>query len=95
MFHLKKPDSLELENERLKELLMDLDPLDADYEKLQKRLAINNRLLADSKPNRLDVDGNTVLTVAANLVGILLILQHENLHAVSSKALGFIMKLKP
>ena len=95
MFHLKKPDSLELENERLKELLMDLDPLDADYEKLQKRLAINNRLLSDSKPNHLDVDGNTVLTVAATLVGIVLILQHENLHAVSSKALGFIMKLKP
>lgn len=95
MFRPKKPDNLDLENERLKELLMDLDPLDKDYEVLQKRLAINNRLLADSTTKKLEVDGNTILTVGANLLGILLILQHENLHAVSSKALGFVLKLKP
>ena len=95
MFQLKKPSKLELENDRLKDLLADLDPLDKDYETIQKRIAINDRLIDDSTPNRLSVDGNTILTVTANVVGILLILQHENLHAVSSKALGFIMKLKP
>ena len=95
MFQLKKPSKLQLENDRLKDLLADLDPLDKDYETIQKRIAINDRLIDDSTPNRLSVDGNTILTVTANVVGILLILQHENLHAVSSKALGFIMKLKP
>ena len=95
MFRLKKPSKLQLENDRLKDLLADLDPLDKDYETIQKRIAINDRLIDDSTPNRLSVDGNTILTVTANVVGILLILQHENLHAVSSKALGFIMKLKP
>ena len=95
MFRLKKPSKLQIENDRLKDLLADLDPLDKDYETIQKRIAINDRLIDDSTPNRLSVDGNTILTVTANVVGILLILQHENLHAVSSKALGFIMKLKP
>lgn len=95
MFRLKKPSKLQLENDRLKDLLADLDPLDKDYETIQKRIAINDRLIDDSTPNRLPVDGNTILTVTANVVGILLVLHHERLNAVSSKALGFIMKLKP
>lgn len=95
MFHLKKPDRLELENERLKELLLELDPLDKDYETIQKRLAINNRLLSDPQQDRMKIDGNTVLTVIANLVGIGMILKHEEFNAVASKAVGFVLKLKP
>lgn len=38
------------------------------------------------------IDVNTVVLVAGNLAGILLILNHERLHVVSSKALGFVLK---
>jgi hypothetical protein len=36
----------------------------------------------------------TVVTVAANLIGIALVLNHEKLNVVTSKAFGFVTKLK-
>jgi len=44
------------------------------------------------KPQRVSPD--TLATVAANLTGIVMIVGHERLHVVTSKALQFIMKLR-
>jgi len=38
------------------------------------------------------VSPDVVLTVAANLLGIVLILNFEQAHAVASKAIGFVLK---
>jgi len=38
------------------------------------------------------VDGNTILIVAGNLLGILLILKYEQLEIVTSKAISFVLK---
>lgn len=46
----------------------------------------------DKDSNRIDV--NTVLTIAGSLAGIVLILKYEKLDIITSKALGFIPKLK-
>jgi len=43
---------------------------------------------------RKPIDPNTVLTVVANLTGIVAILHYEKANVVASKAVGFIMKLK-
>ena len=40
------------------------------------------------------IDKNTVLIVAGNLVGILILVAYEQKHVVTSKALSFIQKLK-
>ena len=95
MFRKKTPDKLVVENERLKALLMDTDPLDPDYEKIQKRLAINARLLGDSKPKRPPADGNAILATVLGIVQVGMILHHERVNAIATKALGFIVKLKP
>lgn len=44
------------------------------------------------RPVQQRISPDTMLIVAGNLVGILLILQQERLHVVSSKALGFILR---
>lgn len=38
------------------------------------------------------VSPNTIATVGANLFGIGMILYHEKVHVISSKALGFVLK---
>lgn len=40
----------------------------------------------------LAIDPNTALTVAANIVGIILVLKHEQLNVIASKAFGLVMK---
>ena len=44
------------------------------------------------KPQRVSPD--TLATIFANLAGIVMIVGHERLHVVTSKALQFIMKLR-
>lgn len=53
---------------------------------------LNTLCSLEKNPNRIDV--NTVLTVAGSLAGIVLILRYEKLDIITSKALGFIPKLK-
>jgi hypothetical protein len=40
--------------------------------------------------NTRSLDPNTMLTVAANIAGILMIIHHENVNVITSKALGFV-----
>lgn len=58
------------------------------FESLKKRYdVISNMLTADWK-----ISPDTLLIVGANLLGILLILNHERLDIISTKALGFVIK---
>ncbi len=38
------------------------------------------------------IDSKTALVVAGNILGIILVLKHEDLNVITSKALGFIIK---
>lgn len=91
---MKKPSVLDLEIERLEALIQDSDSGDKEYYRYLAHLdkLYDMRIKLEKKFN---VDSNTLVVAGANILGILLILQHENLHAVSSKALSFVMKLKP
>jgi hypothetical protein len=46
------------------------------------------------KPSDKRVSPDTLVTVAGNLAGILMIVGHEKAHVVTSKALGFILKAR-
>lgn len=41
------------------------------------------------------ISKNTMAMIAANLIGIGLILSHEKLNVISTKALGFVLKGRP
>lgn len=49
-----------------------------------------HKMIDKDKPSSVSKD--TLITVAANLVGILLIIKHENVNVITSKALGFVMR---
>jgi len=93
-FKKTSPDEVQLD-EAIDELFADLKGREAhqkEYgvvsEQLQKLLKLKAELKAKTR-----VDANTVALIAANLIGILLILNHERVNVVSSKALSFIRKV--
>lgn len=48
--------------------------------------------MLDKKPSKVSHD--TLATIGANLLGIVLIIKHENVNVITSKALSFIPRLK-
>lgn len=72
---------------------MDNETVDSDeYAKMVERLkALHEMKTVESKPR---VSPETALTIGANLLGILMIVGHERTHIVTSKALGFVLKLR-
>jgi hypothetical protein len=61
-----------------------------EYAKALGRVERLHGLLDNDKPKTLSKE--TILTVAANLVGIILILRHENVNVITSKALAFVVR---
>jgi hypothetical protein len=50
------------------------------------------KLLKAESYKKLKVSPDTIAIVIANLVGIILILKHEKIDIITSKALGFVLK---
>lgn len=67
-------------------------PVDSDeYAKMVDQLT-KLYAIQDRNPNRVSAD--TLAMIGANLAGILVIVNHERVHVVTSKALGFVSKLR-
>lgn len=68
---------------------------DAEARKDDARLKEEEfRLKEEEVHARKRISPDTMAVIAANLLGILLVLKHERLNIVTSKALGFITKLR-
>lgn len=65
---------------------------DDEYANMVKQLGkLHTMKVEETRPR---VSPDTLITVAANLVGILIIVAHEQTHVLTSKALNFVMKLR-
>lgn len=76
-------------------LLLAMDKIEnntPEYTMMVERLERLYKLKAIDAPRRVSPDA--IATVAANLVGILLIIGYEHANVVTSKALNFVMKLR-
>lgn len=62
------------------------------YNALLEQLSKLQKIRQEEKPDRASM--NTMLTVGANLLGIALIIKHEDVNVITSKALSFIVKPK-
>ena len=51
-----------------------------------------HKMKEDEKPS--EVDKNTALTVGANILGILLIIRHEHVNVITSRAMSALIKPK-
>ena len=71
------------------------DKFATEFEKMAANLLTLYKAKAQLpvEPDR-RINVNTLVTVGANLLGILLILHFEKLDFISSKALGFVLKSK-
>lgn len=72
----------------MKTLTPDTDEFDRTTDQLAKLYAIKS----SNAPSK--IDANTVLMVVGHLAGIIAILGYEHSHVITSKALGFVMKLR-
>jgi hypothetical protein len=63
-----------------------------EYGTMLDRVKQLHKLKEEEKPSRPSPD--TLILVGANLVGIAMILRHEHLNVITSKALGFVLKPK-
>jgi hypothetical protein len=74
--------------QKLAEVGLHDEKADAILTRIEKLHKMNTA----QRSNRVSPD--TMVTVAANLVGIALIIKHEHVNVITSKALGFVPKLK-
>lgn len=94
MFKRTQPEPTGLE-EAIADLLSELkghDTTSDEYAQTVKQLQKLHALKENERPSR--VDPNTLLTVGANLAGILMIVGHERAHIVTSKAIQFVLKAR-
>ncbi|HEY1247420.1 MAG TPA: hypothetical protein VGE97_00390 [Nitrososphaera sp.] len=65
---------------------------DEEYAKLVSMAErLHSMLPEEKKPS---VSRETLVTVGANLLGILMIIQHEHVNVITSKALGFVIRTR-
>jgi hypothetical protein len=89
MFNRNKPKSnLELEIDRVLDQLKTQQPQSDEYEKLLERVTKLHKMKEEEKPS--SVSHDTALLAATNIAGILLIISHERLHPITTKALGML-----
>jgi hypothetical protein len=67
-------------------------PNSEDYTKTLGLVERLHDMLDDEQPDV--VSKNTLLVVGGNLLGIILILKHEHLNPITSKALGFVLRTR-
>ena len=63
-----------------------------EFEAMTDQLVKLHAMKTTESPSRVSPD--TLATIAANLLGILVIVGHERTNIITSKALSFIMKLR-
>lgn len=89
-FTKKKQTKLELE---IDSILTDMEDMYVDSDEYTTAINHLSKLYElKSKDKEFNISPDTVAVVAGNLLGILLILKHEDLNIITSKALGFVIK---
>ena len=85
-----KQANLEKEIDRVIDKLSLLEPQSLEYKNITENL---DRLYkAKGNINDRKISPDTIAVIAGNLIGIALIIWHEEANSITSKALGFVIK---
>ena len=91
MFAKPRPKTkLEIEIDKLVLALGDHEPNSDEYGQIIERLTKLNKVAVEKQPPRVSPD--VVAKSVAHLIGIALIIRHENLNVITSKALSLVPK---
>jgi hypothetical protein len=85
---IKSPFDTEVE--RVLKLMESLSPQTEEYEAAVKNL----KVLCDARGVKTTraLSTDTIVAVAANLIGLLLVLNYEQMHVITSKSFGLIFR---
>jgi hypothetical protein len=89
----KQPTPLETVTTRTIESLNDYDPSTEEFGKILERVEKLHEMRQDEKSSA-QVSPDTKATIAANLLGIGMIIGFERANVITSKALGFILRAR-
>lgn len=84
------PTLLEKQITRVLEDMTNQDPASEEYGELMERLQKLHKMADDNRPSRVSPD--TALLSATNILGIILIIRHEYVNVITSKAQSFVLK---
>lgn len=87
------PESLKLMDEEIARLtakLSTINPLDDDYSKILDLISKLTKARAEKNERAISMD--TILTIGANIAGLLLILNYERFNVISTKALTMVWR---
>lgn len=95
MFNMSTPENQEALDDLIERVTDDMllfGPTHEEYPQLLNQLERLTKLKVQEKPERVSRD--TLAVIAANLVGILIVVAYEQKHVMTSKAFGNILKPK-
>mgnify|MGYP001209384671 CR=1 FL=1 len=87
-----EPTDLEKAIRRLHDDMQTVDPNTDQYTKMADNITKLYKLREHDTVKRWRPSPDVVLASAVNLIGIVLIIRHEDVNVISTKALGFIKK---
>ena len=88
----QEPSKLEKAISAVLDQMVDVPSESKEFAAMTTQLKKLYRLKAQDAPKRVSPD--TLAVVVANVLGILIIVGHERVHIVTSKALAFVMKMR-
>lgn len=88
----KEPSPLDVAIASCYEKMAQLNETDEEYAKIADQLVKLHGLKMNEKSSRVSPD--TTAKIAANIVGILLIIRHEHLNVITSKAMEQVMRTR-
>lgn len=87
---MDQQNPFDTEVDRILGLMSAIDPTSEDYGKAAESL--KTVCEARAKKPAFPIDPEVIIGAAVNLLGIVLILQHERLNVISSRAIQFVRK---
>lgn len=89
-----EPTEIDLAINRILERMQYVDPETEEYGTLVARLDKIHSMKIAEKNDRNKLSSDAILTAGVSILGILLIIGHERINVITTKALGFVAKPK-
>ena len=87
-----EPSQLDIALNRAYAALSNLQETDEQYSQILDHIVKLHKMKNDERTSQVSPD--TWATIGANLVGILLIIRHEHVNVITSRAMNLVTKLK-
>lgn len=89
MFKKKEPNAIDVQIEALSNSMKNYPVDSPEYAAAMEKMVV---LAKTKNEGKKPIDPNTIIVVAGGLLQVVMIIGHERLHVLTSKAIGFVLK---